>query len=118
MPATVNANSSRRCARVRTKHRPTCAAKCGASSERLFFEVYGLALVEPERFPGFFPGAISNWLAFLAPAYVRGGMSAAEARVFATIVLAGFRGFLLDLCATGESERVDRAVALWIEMLA
>ena len=84
---------------------------------RLFFEVYGLALVDPKRFPGFFPAAISNWLAFLETSYVRNGMSAADARVHATIVLAGFRGFLLDLCATGDSKRIDRAVALWIETL-
>ena len=84
---------------------------------RLFFEVYGLALVDRKRFPEFFPAAISNWLGFLEPAYVRAGMSTADARVQATIVLAGFRGFLLDLCATGETKRIDRAVARWIEML-
>ena len=72
---------------------------------------------DPKRFPGFFPAAISNWLAFLETSYVRNGMSAADARVHATIVLAGFRGFLLDLCATGDSKRIDRAVALWIETL-
>ncbi len=85
---------------------------------RLFFEVYGLALVDPKRFPGFFPAAISNWLDFLEPAYVRGGMSAADARVHATIVLAGFRGFLLDLCATGDTKRIGRAVVRWIDTVS
>jgi AcrR family transcriptional regulator len=84
---------------------------------RLFFEVYGLALIDPERFPGFFPGAVSNWLDFLVPAYVRDGDDANAARVKATIVLAGFRGFLLDVCATGDDERVERAVVAWIETL-
>ena len=84
---------------------------------RLFFEVYGLALIDPARFPGFFPGAISHWLEFLGVSYVNDGMSVSEARVKATVVLAGFRGFLLDLCATGDSERVDRAVELWIAHL-
>jgi AcrR family transcriptional regulator len=84
---------------------------------RLFFEVYGLALVEPERFPNFFPGAITNWLDALEPAYVRGGLSPSDARIRATIVLAGFRGFLLDLCATGDDARVGLAVARWIEGL-
>jgi hypothetical protein len=81
---------------------------------RLFFEVYGLALVDPQRFPGFFPGAISNWLVFLERAYVRGGMSRGDARVRATFVLAVFRGFLLDLCATGDTKRLKRAVDVWI----
>jgi AcrR family transcriptional regulator len=85
---------------------------------RLFFEVYGLALIDAKRFPKFFPGAINNWLDFLERPYVRDGLSPKDARVRATIVLAGFRGFLLDLCATGDRERVDLAVAAWIETLA
>jgi AcrR family transcriptional regulator len=84
---------------------------------RLFFEVYGLALVDPERFPDFFPGAITSWLDALEPAYVRAGLCAADARLRATIVLAGFRGFLLDICATGDDERVGLAVDRWIELL-
>ncbi len=51
------------------------------------------------------------------PAYVRDGSDASTARVKATMVVAGFRGFLLDVCATGDDERVERAVALWIETL-
>jgi AcrR family transcriptional regulator len=81
---------------------------------RLFFEVYGLALIDAQRFPGFFPGAVSNWIGFLEETYVRDGAEPAQARIFATVVLAGFRGFLLDLCATGDDERVGRAVELWI----
>ena len=34
-----------------------------------------------------------------------------------TQILAGFRGFLLDLCATRERRRVNRAVELWLQML-
>jgi AcrR family transcriptional regulator len=84
---------------------------------RLFFEVYGLALVDPERFPAFFPAAITNWLDFLEGPFACAGSDSTSERVRATIVLAGFRGFLLDVCATGDDARVDRAVAAWIEML-
>jgi AcrR family transcriptional regulator len=84
---------------------------------RLFFEVYGLALIDRKRFPAFFPGAVENWLTFLARPYARAGISAGDARVRATVVLAAFRGFLLDLCATDDDERVARAVAVWIESL-
>jgi AcrR family transcriptional regulator len=84
---------------------------------RLFFEVYGLALIDAKRFPNFFPAAISSWLDFLERPWISAGMNSNDARVKATIVLAGFRGFLLDICATGDRERVDRAVAAWIDSL-
>jgi AcrR family transcriptional regulator len=84
---------------------------------RLFFEVYGLALVDPGRFPGFLPAAVENWLAVLTPTFESGGAAHAEARMVATVVLAGFRGFLLDLCATNDAKRVDAAVAHWIRTL-
>ena len=84
---------------------------------KLFFEVYGLALQDPERFPGFFAGAIDNWLAYLERPALRAGASKSAARIRATIVLAGFRGFLLDLCATREKKRIDAAVDAWIASL-
>ena len=36
---------------------------------------------------------------------------------FATIVLTGIRGFMLDYCTTHDRERVDRAVQLWSQAL-
>lgn len=84
---------------------------------RLFFEIYGLALQDPSRFPGFFPGAITNWLAFLEKPALREGATKPEARKRATVILAGFRGFLLDLCATRERKRLDGAVEAWIQSL-
>jgi AcrR family transcriptional regulator len=83
----------------------------------LFFEIYGLALRDPDRFPGFFPGAVTNWLQFLEQPALRDGATAAQARRRATVILAGFRGFLLDLCATGDRRRVDGAVTAWIASL-
>jgi AcrR family transcriptional regulator len=84
---------------------------------RLFFEVYGLALQDPERFGDFLPAAVTNWLDFLERPALRESVSRVAARTRATVVLAGFRGFLLDLCATRERKRVDAAVELWIEWL-
>ena len=81
---------------------------------KLFFEIYGLALGEPERFPGFFARAVGGWLDYLEPSARRDGYSAADARAIATTILAGYRGFLLDLCATGERGRIARAVEFWI----
>jgi len=84
---------------------------------KLFFEVYALALQEPARFPGFLPAAVANWLGFLEQPALHRGATKVEARKHATIVLAGFRGFLLDLCATRERKRVDAAVDAWIVSL-
>ena len=84
---------------------------------RLFFEVYGLALQQPDRFPGFFDRAIDDWIAYLEPSARADGHTPADARAIATILLAGYRGFLLDLVATGDRRRVNRAVDLWITAL-
>jgi hypothetical protein len=48
---------------------------------------------------------------------VRSGYTPEDGRAHATVLVAGFRGFLLDLCATHDRARVDRAVELWLSML-
>jgi AcrR family transcriptional regulator len=72
---------------------------------RSFFEAYGLALRQPERFEPFLERVVSDWL----------GGSDAEA---ATLQLAVLRGLLLDLLTTGERERVEGALALFAAGLA
>ena len=84
---------------------------------RLFFEVYGLALQDPARFPDFVTRAVDEWLAYLGAGARRDGHTVADARAIATVLLAGYRGFLLDLCATGDRKRIDRAVELWVGAL-
>ncbi len=84
---------------------------------RLFFEVYGLALQDRERFPDFFAGAIERWLGFIAIAFERSGTKKRDARLAATMLLAGFRGLMLDLCATGDYARVNGAANVWLRSL-
>lgn len=84
---------------------------------RLFFEVYGLALQDRSRFPGFLESAVEEWLAALEDCSMLPGFDRDDARAFATTMIAGFRGFLLDLCATHDRARIDRAVDLWLRML-
>jgi len=84
---------------------------------RLFFEVYAMALREPTRFGSFLANAVGDWLSFLQTPLLRRGVRAEHASAFATLVIAGYRGFLLDLCATGDRARVDRAVELWLHGL-
>ena len=84
---------------------------------KLSFEAYALALRYPRRFAEFLSSSVEDWLEFLSEPLLRKGRSKAEARAFATIVIAGFRGFMLDYCASHDRERVDRAVELWLKAL-
>lgn len=84
---------------------------------RLWFEVYGLALQDRSRFPGFLERAVEDWLDFLSKPSVEAGFTREHARVWATVVIDGFRGFLMDLCATRDRERVDAAVELWLDLI-
>jgi len=83
---------------------------------RLFFETYGIALRRPRLYRAFLHDTIEDWLGVIAED-LREVYEAKEARAVATIVLAGLRGFMLDLCATHDRRRVDRAVELWLTSL-
>ncbi|MGB6385639.1 MAG: TetR/AcrR family transcriptional regulator [Terriglobales bacterium] len=87
------------------------------SAFKLSFEVYALALRHPRRLADFLHSSVEDWLEFLSEPLLRQGRSKEEARAFATIVVAGFRGFMLDYCASHDRERVDRAVELWLKAL-
>ncbi len=76
---------------------------------RLFFEVYGLSLQDPDRYPGFLDHVVVDWLGFLEGRLRRAGATRATARREATLLLAAQRGLLLDLLATGERARVKSA---------
>ena len=84
---------------------------------RLSLETYSMALRHRKRFSEFLHSSVEDWLEFLSEPLTRKGVSADEARAFATVVIAGFRGFMLDYCASHDRARVDRAVDLWIGML-
>lgn len=84
---------------------------------RLFFEVYGLALQDRDRYAVFLQRVVADWLHFIAQPMIAAGAPPADAQTVATVILAGFRGFLLDLCATRERKRVNRAVDLWLGMI-
>ena len=84
---------------------------------RLAFEVYALALADPARFPGFLDNSINEWLTLLQVCQKQHGASPKEARTFGTLLIAGFRGFMLDLFATHDRARVDRAVDRWLDLI-
>ena len=69
------------------------------------------------------PGAVreqlvTNWVDALADGFVEEGASRATARRLATLVNAAFTGLVLDLLATGDRRRLDRALALLVDSFA
>jgi len=84
---------------------------------RLFFEVYSLALQQPKRFADFLRNSVEDWLDFIARMMQREGYDRSESREFATVMLAGFRGFMVDYCASRDRMRIDRALDLWLRGL-
>jgi AcrR family transcriptional regulator len=82
---------------------------------QLFFEAYSISLRDPKRFPGFHESLVEDWLDFLSEPLIKGGMTRAQARREATIILAGYRGFMLDLAATGDRKRINAAFEKWLE---
>lgn len=115
-------------AQLRTKHAGSidgCREMWTAISDphalpifRLFFEVYALALRDRERYAAFLSNFVAPWLKLIGDPLVQAGWERPDADAFGTYIVAAFRGFLLDLCATGERARVDRAVELWLTTLS
>jgi AcrR family transcriptional regulator len=75
---------------------------------RLFFEVYGLALRHPDRYPDFIEHAINDWL---------DEPLAAIDDVSATLAIATVTGLVLDLLTTGNRTRVEDAMARFLLIL-
>jgi len=84
------------------------------SAARVVFEVYGLALREPDRYPNVLIAPIAYWGTLVR----RVGTVPQLGEVQGTILLAAFRGLLLDFCATGDLKRTGAAIdalATWID---
>ena len=84
---------------------------------RLFFEAYGIALRRPKLYKDFLRSTIEEWVNLVAVELRHNGYRLEDARAFATVVLSGLRGFMLDYCNTRDRKRVDRAVEMWATSL-
>jgi AcrR family transcriptional regulator len=84
---------------------------------RFFFEAYGLALRHQRLYKHFLHSTVNDWLDFIAAPLQHEGIKRKQAYALSTIVLAGLRGFMLDLCTTGDRARLNRAVNLWLPTL-
>ena len=83
----------------------------------LWTEAYARSLTEPDgAWSGFASQSVSDWLTVLRSAGPAGPASDAEAD--RTLALAVLRGCLLDLLATGDTDRVNAAVARYTRMVA
>ncbi|MGW7385493.1 hypothetical protein [Streptomyces sp. NPDC054794] len=81
---------------------------------RFFFEAYGYAVREPERYREFLDGIVHDWLALVGDQLVTAGITDRErAPALATLTLAAFRGLLLDLVATQTATVRRRGPARW-----
>ncbi|GLW64924.1 TetR family transcriptional regulator [Actinomadura rubrobrunea] len=84
-----------------------------APYERLFFELYGLALTGHPVAAPLLDGIVDSWLEGLEHVP---GATPEERRVRARMILACTRGALLDLLATGDREEIDRMVEEFIAL--
>ena len=73
---------------------------------RLIFELYALALRNPREYPGVLEDPLVYWQKLME----KTGIASKPDAVEATLLLAATRGLLLDLCATGDAARVERAM--------
>lgn len=85
---------------------------------RLFFEVYGLALQNPERFPGFLEHAVGDWLALFEQAFAAAGLAPAAAQTMATLALGTVRGLYLNMLASGDRKGTETALREMLRLLS
>ncbi len=81
---------------------------------RFYFEIHGLALQNPERYPDVLREGVHDWLVTIRQPLIEAGMPKPRADAIATLVLAAFRGLILDLLQTRERKRIDRAFELLV----
>lgn len=85
---------------------------------RLAFEVYGLAISQPDKHRAFLAGMVSDWIILIVNRLVEMGYRRPEAESLATRILAQVRGLLMDLLATGDHQRVTAAFEEFASQLA
>ncbi|OZD05174.1 hypothetical protein CH275_12530 [Rhodococcus sp. 06-235-1A] len=81
------------------------------------FELYGLAIANPQRYRWFLDSVVTQWLDIIEVQLDQVSIAQAEKRKVATLILALFRGLHLDLIATGNRERVDETFELVVATL-
>jgi AcrR family transcriptional regulator len=86
--------------------------------ERLFFELYSLALLGRPGTEGFLDGIVGSWVTLIAAALVQAGADERTARADARLTVAVARGLLLDLLATGDRAGVTEAYERFLQRMS
>lgn len=81
------------------------------------FELYGMAIRDPERYTWFADSVVRDWMAPLEAALIGNGHSASDARTISTLVMAVIRGLRLDVSATRDTERVRESYEMAMALL-
>ncbi len=84
---------------------------------RAAFEAHGIALRGRRRYRSFGRGWFSDWHAIFASMLEESGVSRSRAAALATLLVALVRGLLLDLYATGERTRCERAFRSFVDAI-
>lgn len=84
---------------------------------RLYFEVHGLALQQPERYRPFLVHVHQGWLDLTAHLLEPAAPSSASGVRRATVAVALVEGLLLDLLVTDDRERVEAAATAGFALL-
>jgi AcrR family transcriptional regulator len=77
---------------------------------RLFFEVYGLAVGDSERYAAFLDGFVGDWGDAVAALLAVAGVPVQRQSPLTSLVVATFRGLILDVLLTGEQARAQLAL--------
>ena len=84
---------------------------------QLFFEAYGQALQQPKEHKDFLKSVSKDWIRRLNQSFEQSGCGSELAVTISTVILAGFRGFMLDYCATRDRARIEKALEYWANAL-
>ena len=84
---------------------------------RSFFEIYGIALNNPDRYSDFLDSIVAAWLPQLTRAITASGVPKKKTLPIATLMQASLRGLMLDLLTTGDRKRVQASFLMLRQML-
>jgi AcrR family transcriptional regulator len=85
---------------------------------RVFFEVAGASLAEPEQYGPYLDGFESDWTRAIEAPLERADVPPEQIAPLATLIVASYRGLLLDLLVTGERERTRAGLAELARLVA
>jgi AcrR family transcriptional regulator len=84
---------------------------------RAMFEVWGHALVHPERFASFLQSLTEPWIERLRRRFEQSGHNTADATHFATLAVAAFQGLQLVRLTSGDGARSAAALDTLMQWL-